>query len=86
MNPVDISPNTVKFSVSIILLSSCFALALIQNTLIMKNKHIAHAHESAKIYRHYYKPSLNIFRLLKSVLLVFISGSSAAAGNFARRK
>jgi hypothetical protein len=52
----------------------------------MKNKRIAHAYEEAKIYRQYYKPSLNFFRLLKSVLAVFISGSSPAAGSFARRK
>lgn len=52
----------------------------------MKNKHIAHAHEEAKIYHNYYKPSFNILRLLKSVLSVFISGSSPAAGNVARRK
>jgi hypothetical protein len=52
----------------------------------MKNKNIAHAHEHAKIYRHYYKPSLNIFRLLKSVLLILISGSSHAAGGFSRNK
>ncbi|MBK5271420.1 MAG: hypothetical protein JJE22_10440 [Bacteroidia bacterium] len=52
----------------------------------MKNKNLVHSHEEAKIYRHYYKPSLNIFRLLKSVLSVFISGSSPAAGSFYRRK
>lgn len=52
----------------------------------MKNKNIAHAHEEAKIYRHYYKPSLNVFRLLRSVLGVVISGSSHAAGSFPRRK
>lgn len=52
----------------------------------MKNRNIVHAHEQAKIYRHYYKPSLNIFRLLKSVLCVFISGSSSAASSFYRRK
>jgi len=52
----------------------------------MKNKNLVHHHESAKIYRHYYKPSLNVFRLLKSVLSVFISGSSPAAGSFPRRK
>ena len=49
-------------------------------------KHIIHAHEQAKIYHSYYKPSLNIFRLLKSVLCVFISGSSPAASSFRRRK
>ncbi|MBC7947490.1 MAG: hypothetical protein H7Y42_06395 [Chitinophagaceae bacterium] len=52
----------------------------------MKNKHIVLAHEQAKIYHNYYKPSLNIVRLLKSVLCVFISGSSPAAGNTLRRK
>lgn len=52
----------------------------------MKNKHIVHAHEEAKIYHDYYKPSFNILRLFKSVLAVFISGSSPAAGNVVRRK
>ncbi|HWC53659.1 MAG TPA: hypothetical protein VG676_08760 [Chitinophagaceae bacterium] len=52
----------------------------------MKHKHIVHAHEQAKIYHQYYKPSLNVFRLFKSVLAVFISGSSHAAGSFSRRK
>ncbi|HVT85730.1 MAG TPA: hypothetical protein VHD35_11040 [Chitinophagaceae bacterium] len=52
----------------------------------MKHKDIVHAHEQAKIYHQYYKPSLNIFRLLKSVLAVFISGSSHAAGGFPGRK
>lgn len=52
----------------------------------MKNKHIAHAHEEAKIYHNYYKPSFNILRLLKSVLCVFISGSSPAAGHVVRKK
>jgi hypothetical protein len=42
----------------------------------MKNKGIAHAHEAARIYQHYYKPSLNLIRLFKSVLSVFISGAS----------
>jgi len=51
----------------------------------MKNKNIIHSHEEARIYRQYYKPSFNIFRLLKSVLAVFISGSSPAAGSFRRR-
>ena len=52
----------------------------------MKNRHIAHSHEQAKIYHNYYKPSLNIFRLIKSVLSVFISGSSPAASAHGRRK
>jgi hypothetical protein len=52
----------------------------------MKNRHIVHAHEEAKIYHNYYKPSFNIILLLKSVLSVFISGSSPAAGSAVRRK
>jgi hypothetical protein len=52
----------------------------------MKNRNIVHAHEEAKIYHSYYKPSLNIFRLIKSVLCIFISGSSPAANTFSRRK
>jgi hypothetical protein len=52
----------------------------------MKNKHIVHAHEEAKIYHRYYRPSLNIIRLFKSVLSIVISGSSTSAGNVARRK
>jgi hypothetical protein len=52
----------------------------------MKNKRLTHHHEEAKIYRHYYKPSFNFFRLLKSVLSVIISGSSAAATSYQRRK
>jgi len=52
----------------------------------MKNKSLVHAHEEAKIYRHHYKPSLNIFKLLKSVLSVFVSGSSPVAGSFHKRR
>ena len=52
----------------------------------MKNRNLVHSHQSAKIYRHYYKPSINFFRLLKSVLSVFITGTSPAAGVYHRRK
>ena len=52
----------------------------------MKRKHIVHAHEQAKIYHQYYRPSLNVIRLLKSVLAVVISGSSHVAGGYPRRK
>jgi hypothetical protein len=38
----------------------------------MKNKNSSH-HEEAKIYRDYYKPHHQYFRLVKSVLSVFIS-------------
>jgi hypothetical protein len=48
----------------------------------MKNRNIVHTHEEAKIYKDYYKPSFNVVRLLKSVLSVFISGSSPAAHGY----
>jgi hypothetical protein len=48
----------------------------------MKNKTIVHTHEEARIYRSYYQPSLNIFRFLRSVLSVIISGSSPAAHGY----
>jgi hypothetical protein len=51
----------------------------------MKNKNIVHSHEEAKIYRNYYKPSFNLLRLFKSVLSIFISGSSPAAGTVRRK-
>lgn len=51
----------------------------------MKNKRIVHAHEEAKIYHEYYKPSFNILRLIKSVLSVFISGTSPAGSDLTRR-
>ncbi|MEI9943854.1 MAG: hypothetical protein WDN26_06485 [Chitinophagaceae bacterium] len=52
----------------------------------MKNKSIVHSNEEARIYRSYYKPSLNFIRLFKSVLCVFVSGSSPAAASNWRRK
>lgn len=52
----------------------------------MKNRNIIHSHEAAKIYHRHYKPSLNFFRLLRSVLAVLISGSAPAASSVARRK
>jgi hypothetical protein len=52
----------------------------------MKNSHLVHSHESARIYRHYYKSSFNILRLLKSVLSIMISGSSPVATPHRRRK
>ncbi|HEV7781073.1 MAG TPA: hypothetical protein VGO58_07385 [Chitinophagaceae bacterium] len=51
----------------------------------MKNRDLSHSHQAAKIYRHYYKSSVNPFRLLKSILIVFISGRSTAARSYYRR-
>jgi hypothetical protein len=52
----------------------------------MKSKHIVHAREKARIYRHHYRPSLNVFRVFRSILVVMISGSSFAATSVNRRK
>ncbi len=52
----------------------------------MKKRNIAYAHEEAKIYQHYYRPSFNIFRLVKSVLSVMISGSSPVTHTPAHRR
>jgi hypothetical protein len=48
----------------------------------MKNRVISHVHEQARIYRHHYKPSLNVLRLIRSVLSVFISGQSLVANKY----
>ena len=63
-----------------------FRNSFIQYIKIMKNRNIVHARTEARIYQDYYKPSLNIFRFLKSVLIVFISGTSPTAGTSLRRK
>lgn len=52
----------------------------------MKNKGITHAHETARIYKQYYQPSLNPLRLFKSVVSVFISGSGPASQQDYSRK
>ncbi len=52
----------------------------------MKNKGISKMHESARIYKNHYKPSLNILLLVKSVLSVLISGNSPVEYNNKRRK
>src|SRR4051812_27643629 len=59
-----------KFQFSGIILNTIFRYPIIQTQPIMKNRNISHTHEEAKIYQDYYKPSLNVFRLLKSVLSV----------------
>ena len=52
----------------------------------MKNKGIIHAREKARIYRHHYKPTWNLLKVLRSILAVLISGSSLAAGSINRKK
>lgn len=52
----------------------------------MKNRVIHHAHEEARIYKRNYQPSFNIFRVLKVVLGVFLSGQSPAAHAYDYRR
>lgn len=47
----------------------------------MKNRDIKLANEQAGIYRQYYQPSWNIWRFTKSILGVFLMGSSTCAHN-----
>jgi len=51
----------------------------------MKNKTLAHHYQATKMYKQHYKQSFNPFRLLKSILAVFISGSAPVA-HHPRRK
>lgn len=52
----------------------------------MKNRVIVHGHEEARIYKKHYKPSLNLLRLLRSVLGVFITGQGLAAHKYHYRR
>ena len=52
----------------------------------MRNRVIVHGHEEAKIYKHNYKPSLSLIRLLRAVLGVVISGQSLAAHKYHYRR
>lgn len=52
----------------------------------MKNKVIVHGHEEARIYKQNYTPSLNVTRLLRSVLGVIITGQSLAAHKYHYRR
>ena len=60
-----------------------------RNLVHTHNTNRVHAHQSAKIYRDHYKPSLNIVRVLKSVAGVFFvlfSGSSQVSATYHRRR
>lgn len=52
----------------------------------MKNRRLVHYHESARIYRKYYRPSFNIIRLFRSVLSIVLTGSSPSAGMYHKEK
>ena len=75
-------PKISKNRFSDIILETKFRYPINSNKPYMKNRNISHTHEEAKIYQNYYRPSFNVFRLLKSVLSVFISGSSPAAHGY----
>lgn len=52
----------------------------------MKHDIITHGYQSARIYKNQYKPTLNVFRFLRSVLGVLITGQGLAANKYHRRK
>lgn len=52
----------------------------------MKNKDIVYAKQAAKIYSGSYKPSTNVWRFMKSILGVVISGSSTVSYVPAKRR
>jgi hypothetical protein len=51
----------------------------------MKNRDLTHSLQAARIYRNYYKSSVNPLRLLKSILVVFLTGRSTAARSYYKR-
>lgn len=51
----------------------------------MKNRKMRYHNQAIRIYRSHYRPSYNVFRLFKTVLAVFIHGSSAPAGAVIQR-
>ena len=52
----------------------------------MKRRKITYALEEARIYHQHYRPSLNFFRFLRSLLAVIFSGSAAASHTTGLRK
>ena len=52
----------------------------------MKNKVISHGHQEARIYKHHYRPSFSVARLLHAVLGVIITGQSLAAHKYRYRR
>lgn len=48
----------------------------------MKNRNICHAYEEVKIYGDCYKPSINMVRFVKSIVSVFLYGSSTPTQSY----
>jgi hypothetical protein len=52
----------------------------------MKDRKIVHAHQQAGIYKEYYRPSMNPWRFVKSILGVLVFGNSTVARSYIPRK
>lgn len=47
----------------------------------MKNKRLSFVHQEAKIYKHLYRPSLNVFGLMRYVTGFLLNGVFAKTNN-----
>lgn len=54
--------------------------------IVMKNKAISIRLEEALIYKNKYKPSLNLLKFFRAILLIFVSGQSVGATRHHYRK
>ncbi|WP_460570806.1 hypothetical protein [Flaviaesturariibacter terrae] len=52
----------------------------------MKNKQIADVRTEIKVYEAHYKPSLNVFYTLRSIMGVLLFGQTTVAPSLRRRK
>jgi hypothetical protein len=52
----------------------------------MKNKDIELAHQQAKIYEEYYRPSFNFIRSFKSIFGVLLFGNSTVVNSYIPKK
>jgi hypothetical protein len=52
----------------------------------MKNKNIVHARQEVRIYSAYYKPSLNPWRFIKSILGLLFFGSCTVPNSYSSTK
>lgn len=48
----------------------------------MRNKRIMHSRQEVEIYRSYYRPSFNLWRIFKSILIVLFFGKSTVAHTY----
>jgi alpha-N-acetylglucosamine transferase len=52
----------------------------------MKNRNILHARQEVKIYRQYYQPTFNLWRVMKSILGLLFFGTSTVANSYTTTK